>query len=211
MVDVRFRSRYKGHLGQGHDSMGADKITGGHNDIAPNLDSFIDREEWTLDALCAQVDHDIFFPEKGGSTREPKAICARCPVTADCLEYALERDERFGVWGGLSERERRRLNRDARCPDCGKAIRATTKALAIHRRIDHPDGPDADAVQGVSPVVVAAIIADRNVPHTRAEMCAAIETMRAQGASDVEIGARFGKSRQWVRWFVAAHGEAATA
>jgi WhiB family redox-sensing transcriptional regulator len=53
----------------------------------------------------------VFFPEKGGSTREAKRICGECPVRAECLEYALEEDERFGIWGGMSERERRKLKR----------------------------------------------------------------------------------------------------
>jgi WhiB family redox-sensing transcriptional regulator len=68
---------------------------------------------WNDDALCAQTDPEAFFPEKGGSTREAKKICAGCPVRAECLEYALGNDERFGIWGGLSERERRRLRRSA--------------------------------------------------------------------------------------------------
>lgn len=68
-------------------------------------------EKWQDRALCAQTDPEAFFPEKGGSTREAKKICQRCPVRAECLEYALAHDERFGIWGGLSERERRRLKR----------------------------------------------------------------------------------------------------
>lgn len=71
----------------------------------------IDEEEWQDRALCAQTDPEAFFPEKGGSTREAKRICQGCEVKADCLEYALHNDERFGIWGGLSERERRRLKR----------------------------------------------------------------------------------------------------
>lgn len=66
---------------------------------------------WQDRALCAQTDPEAFFPEKGGSTREAKRICQSCPVRAECLEYALAHDERFGIWGGLSERERRRLKR----------------------------------------------------------------------------------------------------
>ena len=66
---------------------------------------------WQADALCAQTDPEAFFPEKGGSTREAKRICVGCTVKAECLEYALGHDERFGIWGGLSERERRRLKR----------------------------------------------------------------------------------------------------
>jgi WhiB family transcriptional regulator, redox-sensing transcriptional regulator len=68
-------------------------------------------EQWQERALCAQTDPEAFFPEKGGSTREAKRICMGCEVRAECLEYALAHDERFGIWGGLSERERRRLKR----------------------------------------------------------------------------------------------------
>ena len=66
---------------------------------------------WQTDALCAQTDPEAFFPEKGGSTRDAKKICTSCEVRAQCLEYALLNDERFGIWGGLSERERRKLRR----------------------------------------------------------------------------------------------------
>ena len=66
---------------------------------------------WQDRALCAQTDPEAFFPEKGGSTREAKKVCRACEVRAECLEYALEHDERFGIWGGLSERERRRIKR----------------------------------------------------------------------------------------------------
>jgi WhiB family redox-sensing transcriptional regulator len=68
---------------------------------------------WQDQALCAQTDPEAFFPEKGGSTREAKRICVGCEVKQECLEYALMQDERFGIWGGLSERERRRLKRQA--------------------------------------------------------------------------------------------------
>src|SRR5699024_397846 len=62
-------------------------------------------------ALSARTEPEAFFPEKGGSTREAKKVCVSCEVRAECLEYALENDERFGIWGGLSERERRKLKR----------------------------------------------------------------------------------------------------
>jgi len=68
---------------------------------------------WQADALCAQTDPEAFFPEKGGSTRDAKRICTTCDVRDQCLEYALQNDERFGIWGGLSERERRKLKRRA--------------------------------------------------------------------------------------------------
>jgi WhiB family transcriptional regulator, redox-sensing transcriptional regulator len=73
----------------------------------------VEEPGWQEQALCAQTDPEAFFPEKGGSTREAKRICAGCEVRAECLDYALAHDERFGIWGGLSERERRRLRRAA--------------------------------------------------------------------------------------------------
>jgi WhiB family redox-sensing transcriptional regulator len=69
--------------------------------------------EWQERALCAQTDPEAFFPEKGGSTREAKRICSGCEVRNECLEYALANDERFGIWGGMSERERRKQRRRA--------------------------------------------------------------------------------------------------
>lgn len=62
-------------------------------------------------ALCAQVGDEFWFPEKGGSTKEAKKICFQCEVRAECLQDALDHDERFGIWGGLSERDRRRLKK----------------------------------------------------------------------------------------------------
>jgi len=70
-------------------------------------------QPWWERAACLGRDADCFFPEKGGSTRDAKRICAGCEVRLECLEYALANDERFGIWGGLSERERRRLKRIA--------------------------------------------------------------------------------------------------
>ena len=67
--------------------------------------------EWQDEANCLGVDPDLFFPERGASTREAKEICRGCVVRPDCLEFALVNGEKFGIWGGLSERERRRLRR----------------------------------------------------------------------------------------------------
>jgi WhiB family redox-sensing transcriptional regulator len=64
---------------------------------------------WQELAACAKADPEEFFPDKGGSTREARRVCRSCPVAAECLEFALANNERFGVWGGLSERERRRI------------------------------------------------------------------------------------------------------
>ena len=70
-----------------------------------------DDANWRDSALCAQTDPEEFFPDKGGGTRQAKRVCAACTVRTECLEYALTHDERFGIWGGMSERERRRLTR----------------------------------------------------------------------------------------------------
>lgn len=68
-------------------------------------------KHWQEQANCLGVDPDLFFPERGASTKEAKGVCAGCEVRLDCLEYALSNGEKFGIWGGLSERERRRLRR----------------------------------------------------------------------------------------------------
>lgn len=65
--------------------------------------------EWYAEAVCAQTSPEEFFPEKGGTTKHAKQVCLGCTVREQCLQDALDRDERFGVWGGLSERERRQL------------------------------------------------------------------------------------------------------
>ncbi|WP_418960047.1 WhiB family transcriptional regulator [Streptomyces tritici] len=67
---------------------------------------------WREDALCAQAGPEFFFPAPGSSTREAKLLCSACEGRLACLEYALRNDERFGVWGGLSEKERLLLRRD---------------------------------------------------------------------------------------------------
>jgi WhiB family redox-sensing transcriptional regulator len=77
-----------------------------HTDTMTPADS-----AWQEQALCAQTGADFFFPEPGSSVREAKRICGMCEMRSACLEYALNNDERFGVWGGLSEKERLSLRR----------------------------------------------------------------------------------------------------
>lgn len=86
---------------------------GNEFDLLHGLFDNPEEQEWQERALCAQTDPEAFFPEKGGSTREAKRICQGCEVRSECLEYALAHDERFGIWGGLSERERRKLKKRA--------------------------------------------------------------------------------------------------
>lgn len=71
----------------------------------------LEAKGWQDFANCLGVDPDLFFPERGASTREAKEVCKGCVVREDCLEYALANGEKFGIWGGLSERERRRIRR----------------------------------------------------------------------------------------------------
>ncbi|GAA4762121.1 MULTISPECIES: WhiB family transcriptional regulator [Streptomyces] len=68
---------------------------------------------WQEAALCAQAGPEFFFPAPGSSTREAKRLCGACEGRQACLEYALANDERFGVWGGLSEKERLKLRRES--------------------------------------------------------------------------------------------------
>jgi WhiB family redox-sensing transcriptional regulator len=76
-------------------------------------DTSLEETSWQALARCAEVDPDAFYPDKGGSTRQAKKICGSCEVRQTCLEYALKHDERFGIWGGTSERERRKLRKVA--------------------------------------------------------------------------------------------------
>lgn len=71
----------------------------------------VSKSSWEIDAVCATADPESWFPERGGSSSTAKKICSGCPVRRPCLMYSLEADERFGVWGGYSERERRIIKR----------------------------------------------------------------------------------------------------
>ena len=68
-----------------------------------------DERPWVVFAACRDVDPDIFFPASRKDVDQALAICASCPVCSECLDYAIETGERFGVWGGLTEKERRKL------------------------------------------------------------------------------------------------------
>lgn len=64
---------------------------------------------WVTDAACTTADPETWFPDRGGSPHAAKRICNSCPVRMDCLRHALKYGEKFGVWGGLTELERRRI------------------------------------------------------------------------------------------------------
>ena len=68
--------------------------------------------KWMAEALCAQVDAEMFFPEgQGAHNREAKRTCLRCDVRTECLDYAVKHKIAWGIWGGKSDRERRSLRR----------------------------------------------------------------------------------------------------
>lgn len=91
--------------------------------------------DWVSDALCRQVDTgDLFYPEVGMSTRGAKRVCLDCPVRAQCLQYALDNNELHGVWGGLTERERRRVKRGEQVPVLALKPCGTTGAFQRHVR-----------------------------------------------------------------------------
>lgn len=69
------------------------------------------RPAWQHQGACHDMATEIFFPDRGISTNPAKAICAGCTVRAECLEHSMTQPERFGIWGGLSERERRRIRK----------------------------------------------------------------------------------------------------
>lgn len=77
---------------------------------------------WQDLANCRGADPDLFFPERGASTRTAKSICRECSVQDQCLEFAIVSSEKFGIWGGLSERDRRKIRRER-------------AAIVAHRRV----------------------------------------------------------------------------
>jgi len=99
---------------------------------------FINQQPWATDALCAQTDPEVFHPDAGGSTREAKAVCAQCFVQAECLDWALTTNERFGIWGGLSERERRKVTHHVPCttPGCNRTF-ASLAGVHCHQTRAH--------------------------------------------------------------------------
>jgi WhiB family transcriptional regulator, redox-sensing transcriptional regulator len=74
-----------------------------------------DRIRETHTPECMETDPDAFFPEQGGGLnsdiRNAKRICQRCPARRECLNYALEANEQYGIWGGLTAKERQKLRR----------------------------------------------------------------------------------------------------
>jgi len=151
---------------------------------------------WWFAGLCAQTDPELFFPEKGGSVREAKAVCARCPVRAQCLEHALAHDERFGVWGGLSEPERRRLK-----------TAATHRSSAAQPQGRRTGAPGGGATPGeVDEVVVARLMAGQPVTvASRAEVTQAAIGLHRAGRPARQVAAQLDVNTRQVERWVARH------
>lgn len=114
---------------------------------APDIDTFPRPPDWTQAALCAQIDPDTWYPEKGRNARGAKETCAHCPVQVECLEYALANHEPFGIWGGLSTDERDALLRSRR----GLSLSPAPRTAEVRRlAIGHTDTEIADEL-GCSP------------------------------------------------------------
>ena len=123
---------------------------------------------WQLQANCMGVDPDLFFPERGASTREAKEVCRGCVVREDCLEYALANGEKFGIWGGMSERERRRVRRARalqRRDGCARVLSWRSRQAA--RLITRAAQAGLDRLLGAE-ARVGPIAGARNGPRTAA-------------------------------------------
>lgn len=93
------------------------------------------RESWYAQALCTRVDPELFFPEKGANAIHAKKICETCPVTTQCLLFAIEHGMRYGIWGGMNTRERKTLRKTLAKTQSGEAIeKAVLRNAAIEAR-----------------------------------------------------------------------------
>ena len=94
-----------------------------------------DETDWQTMAECRGVSRDLFFPDYDWAV-DPAiiAICNRCPVREDCLKFALDHDEEFGIWGGLTEWQRRQITMTrvrVRCPDCRSDLTAEDERFGV--------------------------------------------------------------------------------
>ena len=150
--------------------------------------------DWMLRAACKNEDPELFFPVgiSGPALRqvdEAKTVCRRCPVQAECLEWAIEFGQDFGVWGGMSEDERRSLKRRRE-----------------RRRTPKRGSPDFE----VDPHVVDLLVDGIPVPGaTEVDRATAAVRMCASGVPSGKVATVVGRHdaqvRRWVR--MAANGE----
>ena len=78
----------------------------------PTLEApILDERPWAVYSACRDADPELFFAKTRADERAALAVCSTCPVVEECLEFSLETRERFGVWGGTQERDRRKMLR----------------------------------------------------------------------------------------------------
>lgn len=115
------------------------------------------RPEWSAGAACNDMPQGWFYPKRGESAREPKEVCAGCEVARECLRFAIENKEMFGIWGGYSERERRRIRKIYNTFTAGKSVparqftRATNNGEVVTGMLVEDFGAEtlAELVEGV--------------------------------------------------------------
>lgn len=112
-------------------------------------------EKWKDYALCSDLPREMFFPTDGGGVVRAQKVCAACPVAKPCLEYALTHRIEYGVWGGCSERKRRRIL-------CQRNRDMGTKKLNYGRK-DEPKELVAETVVEAGSNVEAADSADQKL------------------------------------------------
>ena len=77
--------------------------------VQVNLQAHEQNSTWRDDAACKGLDTTLFHPERGANVKRAKQVCQGCSVVGECLAYALVNYEKHGIWGGMSERQRRDL------------------------------------------------------------------------------------------------------
>jgi WhiB family redox-sensing transcriptional regulator len=115
-------------------------------DPEPDPVEIIDTGGWQQHGNCLGIDPDLFFPSRGDSTAPAKEVCEGCQVRPECLDYALVNGEKYGIWGGASERERRRMRR-TRTTDYRAALVASIPPLGIAARPTNPFTIDPTALE----------------------------------------------------------------
>jgi len=148
--------------------------------------------DWKLDAACVGSDPRLFFPERGEATRPAKAVCAGCPVAEECLDAGMW--EKFGIWGGLSERERRRRRAGTRAARTCEACRCDISDTTLRTRFCDPCMAERRAEQlGRRSVAAGLPVARTGHRHLHLVPCpdpasTAVEQERRHAAAAAALG-----------------------
>lgn len=151
--------------------------------FAAGTTHFFDPAPWIADAACRGSDTSVFFPARGEEVLDAVAVCRGCPVRAECLEYALNERITFGIWGGTSERERRRIRARRRRQEDAETNPAASSRRPTRRR-GAPSGMDIlDAVASWHDIPVMDILSRARSPHLITARRHVILIMRDLGAT----------------------------